>query len=71
MVFSVTATLPEQDSGLPPLVLIHGAANSSGVWAFWQTQLAERGWPSYAVDLRGHGGKRPRRPLHYHHGRLR
>lgn len=39
----------------PPVVLIHGAANSSGVWRFWQEHLAGRGWPSYALDLRGHG----------------
>ena len=38
-----------------PVVLVHGAANSSGVWRFWQQTLAERGWSSHAVDLRGHG----------------
>ena len=38
-----------------PLVLVHGAANSSGVWRFWQQALAERGWTTHAVDLRGHG----------------
>lgn len=59
MIFSVTAALPDEDRGLPPLVLVHGAANCSGVWAFWQTHLAQRGWPSYAVDLRGHGGSGP------------
>ena len=39
----------------PPVVLVHGAANSSPVWQFWQQGLAEQGWPSFAVDLRGHG----------------
>jgi len=39
-----------------PVVLVHGAANSASVWTFWQEKLAERGWSSYAVDLRGHGG---------------
>ena len=39
----------------PPIVLVHGAANSSGVWRSWQQALAERGWSSHAVDLRGHG----------------
>lgn len=39
----------------PPIVLVHGAANSSGVWRFWQQALAERGRSSHAVDLRGHG----------------
>ena len=37
------------------MVLVHGAANSSAVWRFWQEALAERGWSSHAVDLRGHG----------------
>jgi len=38
-----------------PIVLVHGAANSAGVWRFWQAALAERGWSSWALDLRGHG----------------
>jgi pimeloyl-ACP methyl ester carboxylesterase len=37
------------------VVLVHGAANSASVWAYWQRALAERGHPSYAIDLRGHG----------------
>jgi pimeloyl-ACP methyl ester carboxylesterase len=37
------------------IVLVHGAANSAKVWHYWQTALAERGWTSHAVDLRGHG----------------
>jgi pimeloyl-ACP methyl ester carboxylesterase len=52
---SVTVALPEAPSEQPPIVLVHGAANSAGVWVFWQRALAERGWASYAVDLRGHG----------------
>ena len=36
-------------------MLVHGAANSSGVWRFWRAALAELGWTSVAVDLRGHG----------------
>ena len=55
MTISIAATLPQEDSGRPPLVLVHGAANSSRVWTFWQQQLADQGWPSYAIDLRGHG----------------
>ena len=39
----------------PPVVLVHGAANSSAVWRYWQEALADRGWSSHAVDLRGHG----------------
>ena len=39
----------------PPIILIHGAANSSGVWSYWQEILSHLGWSSYALDLRGHG----------------
>jgi len=39
----------------PPVILVHGAANSGGVWTFWQDELARRGWSSHAIDLRGHG----------------
>ena len=55
MTISIAATLPQEDSGRPPLVLVHGAANSCRVWTFWQQQLADQGWASYAIDLRGHG----------------
>src|SRR4030095_1276208 len=40
----------------PPIVLVHGAANSATVWRFWQAELARRGWSSWALALRGHGG---------------
>jgi len=54
-VLSVTAVLPDGSTDLPPIVLIHGAANASAVWLYWQRALAAAGWPSYALDLRGHG----------------
>jgi pimeloyl-ACP methyl ester carboxylesterase len=41
-------------SSTPPILLIHGAANSSGVWRFWQETLAAQGWPAHTLDLRGH-----------------
>lgn len=37
------------------IILVHGAANSSDVWRFWQQELALRGCTTHAVDLRGHG----------------
>ncbi len=37
-------------------MFVHGAANSALVWKYWQPAVATRGWPVYAVDLRGHGG---------------
>ena len=43
----------------PPIVLVHGAANSAAVWTLWQDRLAEAGWASHAVDLRGHGANPP------------
>ena len=59
MSLAVATLIPEEDWGFPALVLVHGAANTSRVWTFWQAQLSERGWRSYAVDLRGHGGSGP------------
>jgi pimeloyl-ACP methyl ester carboxylesterase len=52
---AVSAVLPDTMPDHPPLILIHGSANSAAVWKFWQQALAEQGWPSYAIDLRGHG----------------
>ena len=52
---AVRSVLPADAPPRPPLILIHGAANSGKVWTFWQCQLAHRGWPSHAIDLRGHG----------------
>jgi pimeloyl-ACP methyl ester carboxylesterase len=39
----------------PPVVLVHGAANSASVWTFWKRELSRQGWPPYAIELRGHG----------------
>jgi pimeloyl-ACP methyl ester carboxylesterase len=52
---SVTVALPDTPTRRAPVVLVHGAANSSMVWILWQRELAQRGFASYAVDLRGHG----------------
>jgi pimeloyl-ACP methyl ester carboxylesterase len=48
-------TLLVWDGERPPLILVHGAANSARVWGFWQDELGRRGWSSHAIDLRGHG----------------
>jgi pimeloyl-ACP methyl ester carboxylesterase len=55
----VIARLPGRESDRPPVVLVHGAANSAGVWRFWADGLAADGWPTYAIDLRGHGTSAP------------
>jgi pimeloyl-ACP methyl ester carboxylesterase len=56
---AVSASQPDEPGGRPAIVLVHGAANSAGVWTHWQRELADRGWGSYAVDLRGHGSSDP------------
>jgi pimeloyl-ACP methyl ester carboxylesterase len=56
---AVSAVLPDSGSDRPPIVLVHGAANSAAVWTFWQQELALQGWASYAIDLRGHGRSTP------------
>jgi len=51
------SALPASDTGRPPLLFVHGVAH--GAWCFqenWLGAAAERGFPSYAVSLRGHGG---------------
>ena len=57
---AVSAVLPDTMPDHPPLILIHSSANSAAVWRCWQQALAEQRWPSYAIDLRGHGQSGPR-----------
>ena len=48
-------TVPGTDR--PPLLFLHGLAH--GAWCYaehWQPAAAERGYSSYAMSLRGHGG---------------
>jgi pimeloyl-ACP methyl ester carboxylesterase len=54
----IVAAVPARTSRAP-LLLVHGMA--AGAWHFerWQPFLAAHGWPTYAVDLRGHGASRP------------
>ena len=56
---AVSSALPNEATDRPPIVLVHSAANSSRVWTFWQRELADRGWASHAIDLRGHGRSGP------------
>lgn len=40
----------------PPLLFIHGLAHGAWCWReHWMPAAAERGFPTYAVSLRGHG----------------
>ncbi|HXH23029.1 MAG TPA: alpha/beta fold hydrolase [Dehalococcoidia bacterium] len=44
---------------LPPLLLVHGAANGAWVWDFWRRELKALGWDANVLDLRGHGRSLP------------
>jgi pimeloyl-ACP methyl ester carboxylesterase len=55
MPLSITSLIPESATKKPPVVLIHGAANSATVWRLWQQELIAQGYPTHAVDLQGHG----------------
>lgn len=43
------------DGSLAPVVLVHGLASNARMWDGVALDLAERGHPVVAVDLRGHG----------------
>ncbi|MEI6374494.1 MAG: alpha/beta hydrolase [Actinomycetes bacterium] len=48
---------PDEPTGRPPLLMVHGVAH--GAWCFaekWLPAAATRGFRSSAVSLRGHGG---------------
>jgi pimeloyl-ACP methyl ester carboxylesterase len=52
--------LPELEQAKPPLLFVPGFGH--GAWAFaehWLGHAASRGFPAYAVSLRGHGGSEP------------
>ncbi len=41
----------------PPLLFVHGLGHGAWCWSeHWLAAAAERGYPAYAVSLRGHGG---------------
>lgn len=52
---SVTTRLPTEPTDKPPVIFVHGAGTSAPVWRFWQEAFVEAGWPTYNLDLRGHG----------------
>jgi pimeloyl-ACP methyl ester carboxylesterase len=56
---AVRSVIPDAPSNQPPIILVHGAANSARVWTYWQEMLADRGYASHAIDLRGHGASPP------------
>jgi pimeloyl-ACP methyl ester carboxylesterase len=47
----------EPDPAKPPLLFVHGAWLGAWCWReHWMPDAAARGWRTYAVSLRGHGG---------------
>ena len=52
---SVFTKLPPEPTGRPPVIFVHGAGTSAPVWTYWQAAFVEAGWPTYNLDLRGHG----------------
>jgi pimeloyl-ACP methyl ester carboxylesterase len=56
----VLSALPNGDEGLPPVLFVPGFGH--GAWVFaehWLGHAADRGFPAYAMSLRGHGGSGP------------
>lgn len=52
----VEATRATVERGRPPVLLVHGAWHASWCWTeYWTDYLADRGYTSHALDLRGHG----------------
>jgi pimeloyl-ACP methyl ester carboxylesterase len=39
----------------PPVILLHGGGQTRHAWGRTAAELAEAGWRSYSLDLRGHG----------------
>jgi pimeloyl-ACP methyl ester carboxylesterase len=53
----VLTALPDPVGDRPPLLFVHGMGH--GAWCFaehWLLAAADRGYPAYALSLRGHGG---------------
>ena len=53
---SMISRLPDAETGRPPLLFVHGLSHGAWCWdEHWMPAAVERGWPCYAIDLRGHG----------------
>ena len=57
--FTLTAELPETETGLPPVLLVHGICVSTWCFEHFLKGFAAHGLPTYAVPLSGRDGGRP------------
>jgi non-heme chloroperoxidase len=56
---TVAVERPASAVGKAPVVLIHGFCGGAWYWEAYQGLLAQRGYESHAINLRGHHGSRP------------
>lgn len=56
---------PKKNTGLTPLLFVHGAWHGAWCWELFQSYFAEQGYESYALNLRGHGDSEGRDRLHW------
>jgi pimeloyl-ACP methyl ester carboxylesterase len=53
----VLTALPAESTDTPPVLFVPGFGHGAWVYAeHWLDHAAERGFPAYAMSLRGHGG---------------
>ena len=53
---SIAASLVGDGHGRPSVLLAHGGGQTRRTWRKTMQQLAEHGYRSVAIDMRGHGG---------------
>ncbi|MGA2637640.1 alpha/beta hydrolase [Methylocella sp.] len=51
----ILRSLPKDEAGLPPVLFVHGAYSGAWIWEHFLGLFADRGYPAYALSLRGHG----------------
>lgn len=57
----IRTRLPAEPAFRPPLLFVHGGLHGAWCWdEHWMPEAAGRGWPTYAVSLRGHGASEGR-----------